>query len=205
MQEIFRSMHRFLDRPLSLPARVILLAGIALLVLGALLPLWRIELVAPQYAEGLRLDMYTYKIVAGHDGQDLPEINTLNHYIGMKPIEQADFIELKWIPFAVGAFALLALRASAIGRIGHLVDLGVLFGYFGAFSLGSFAYRLYTYGHQLNPRAPMKIEPFMPVVIGQQQIANFVQTSLPLAGSLCMGGFLLSVVLAVWLSRREVA
>jgi hypothetical protein len=86
MQEIFRSMHRFLDRPLSLPARVILLAGIALLVLGALLPLWRIELVAPQYAEGLRLDMYTYKIVAGHDGQDLPEINTLNHNIGMKPI-----------------------------------------------------------------------------------------------------------------------
>jgi hypothetical protein len=112
---------------------------------------------------------------------------------------------MKWIPFAVGAFALLALRACAIGRIGHLVDLGVLFGYFGAFSLGSFAYRLYTYGHQLNPRAPMKIEPFMPVVIGQQQIANFVQTSLPLAGSLCMGGFLLSVVLAVWLSRREVA
>ena len=73
MQEIFRSMHRFLDRPLSLPGRVILLIGIALLVLGAMLPLWRIELVAPQYAEGLRLDMYTYKIVAGHDGQDLPD------------------------------------------------------------------------------------------------------------------------------------
>ena len=68
--------------------------------------------------------------------------------------------------------------------------------YFGAFSLGSFAYRLYSYGHHLDPHAPMKITPFMPVVIGSQQIANFVQTSLPLAGTLCMDGFL------VLLARR---
>jgi hypothetical protein len=49
----------------------------------------------------------------------------------------------------------------------------------------------------------MTIEPFMPVVIGRQQIANFVQTSMPLAGSFCMAGFLLAVVGAIWLSRRE--
>lgn len=205
MQEVFRSVHKFLDRPLSLGARGVMLVGIVLLVGGAMLPLWRIQLVAPQYAEGLTLDMYTYKIVAGNGGQDLPEINTLNHYIGMKPIEQADFVEMKWIPFAVGAFALIALRASAMGRIGNLVDLGVLFVYFGAFSLASFAFRLYTYGHQLDPKAPMTIEPFMPVVIGRQQIANFVQTSLPLEGTACMGGFVLAVIVAIWLSRREVA
>ena len=51
--------------------------------------------------------------------------------------------------------------------------------------------------------APMTIEPFMPVLIGSQQIANFVQTSLPLAGTLCMGGFLLALVAALFLSVRD--
>ncbi len=85
----------------------------------------------------------------------------------------------------------------------NIVDLGVLFLYFGVFSLGSFAYRLYSYGHHLDPHAPMKIKPFMPVVFGSQQIANFVQTSLPLAGTFCMGAFFLFVLLAFWHSVRE--
>ena len=153
--------------------------------------------MAPQYAEGLTLDMYAYQIVAGNNGQDLAEINTLNHYIGMKPIAQADFLEMKVLPFAIGVFALLALRAVVVGRIVTLVDLSVLFLYFGAFSLGSFAYRLYTYGHHLDPHAPMKIAPFMPVVIGSQQIANFVQTSLPLAGTICMTAFLVLLIAAL--------
>jgi hypothetical protein len=196
-------IQRLLDRPVTLTARMLLAAAIAVLLAGAVLPLWRISLVAPQYAEGLTLDMYAYQIVAGNSGQDLAEINTLNHYIGMKPIAQADFLEMKVLPFAIGAFSLLTLRALAVGRIISLLDLAVLFVYFGAFSLGSFAYRLYSYGHHLDPQAPMKIKPFMPVVIGSQPIANFVQTSLPLAGTLCMTAFLLLLLAALWSSVRE--
>jgi hypothetical protein len=197
------ALHRALDRPLGVRARLLVLAAVVALAVGSVLPLWQIRLVAPQYAEGLTLDMYAYQIVAGNGGQDLAEINTLNHYIGMKSIAQADFLEMKVLPFAIGVFVLLGLRAAAIGRVISLVDLAVMFGYFGAFSLGSFAYRLYTYGHQLDPRAPMKIEPFMPVVFGSQQIANFVQTSLPLAGTMCMGLFLVGLVAAIWVSMRE--
>lgn len=205
MHPALRATHRFLDRPLSLAARVVVLVGIAALVAGAFLPLWRISLVAPQYQEGLTLEMYSYKIAAGNGGQDLAEINTLNHYIGMKPIAAADFAEMTWMPFAIGVFALLGLRALVMGRVGHLVDLGVLFGYFGAFSLATFVWRLWSYGHHLDPRAPMRIEPFMPVVIGSQQIANFVQTSLPLAGTFCMAAFVLAILAAIWMSRREEA
>jgi copper chaperone NosL len=197
------AIQRLLDRPVSASARLLLLAAIVVLLAGAVLPLWRISLVAPQYAEGLTLDMYAWQIVAGNDGQDLAEINTLNHYIGMKPIAQADFLEMKVLPFAIGAFSLLTLRALVIGRIMSLVDLAVLFLYFGAFSLGSFVYRLYSYGHHLDPLAPMKIKPFMPVVIGSQPIANFVQTSLPLAGTLCMATFLLLLLAALWSSVRD--
>ena len=49
----------------------------------------------------------------------------------------------------------------------------------------------------------MRVAPFTPVVIGSQQIANFVQTSLPMAGTVCMGLFLFAIVAAIWLSRRE--
>jgi hypothetical protein len=197
-------MHRFLDRPLSIGARVLLLVGIGILAVGAALPVWRIELTAPQYAEGLSLEMYTYKIAAGNDGNDLQEINLLNHYIGMKPIAQADFVEMRWIPFAIGAFVLIGLRAVVIGRIGTVVDLLVMFAYFTAFSLGTFAYRLYTYGHDLDPKAPMRIDPFMPILVGEQQIANFVQSSWPLAGAVLMALFLPAVLGAIWLSRKEV-
>ena len=197
------AFHRVLDRPVSASGRVLLILAVALLLIGGALPLWRISLVAPQYSEGLTLDMYAYQIVAGNHGQDLAEINTLNHYIGMKPIVEADFLEMKVIPFAIGVFALLGLRAAVVGRIVTLLDLAVMFTYFGAFSLGSFAYRLYSYGHHLDSHAPMKIKPFMPVVIGSQQIANFVQTSLPLAGSVCMAAFLLLVLAALWSSVRQ--
>jgi len=203
MASFTRTLYRFLRRPPSTTGRILLVLAAAALVATAFLPLWRITLVAPQYQEGLSLHIYTYKLIAGNNGQDLNEINNLNHYIGMKAIEQADFIEMRWVPFALGVFILLALRAAAIGILRGVVDLLVLFLYFTAFSLGSFYYRLYTYGHQLDPRAPMTIEPFTPVMIGEQQIANFVQSSYPDVGAIALGLFPVLLMAALWFSRRE--
>jgi hypothetical protein len=203
MHSLLRREYDFLRRPLTLGARVLLLVGIAALVGAIILPLWKITLVAPQYQEGLTLHIFSYQLVAGNGGQDLVEINGLNHYIGMKPLEQADFFEMRWVPFALGVFILLALRAAAIGTMRSLVDVLALYLYFTAFSLGSFYYRLYTYGHDLDPKAPMTIEPFTPILIGRQQIANFVQSSWPQIGSVFLAVFPLCVIGAMWLSRRE--
>jgi copper chaperone NosL len=203
MNDFFRREHLFLRRPLSVTSRLLMLAAAAVIVAAVFLPLWRIHLVAPQYREGLSLQIYSYQLVGGNSGQDLAEINGLNHYIGMKPLKQADFVEMNWLPFCFGIFALLALRAAALGRMISLVDLGVGFTYFGLFSLGNFYYRLYSYGHNLDPRAPMTIEPFTPVMIGTQKIANFVQTSLPDSGGWFMAAFPLLIIAAVWFSRKE--
>jgi hypothetical protein len=205
MREVLREFQTFLSRPPTVAARLLLVAAAAALLAALFLPLWEIRLVAPQYQEGLSLHIFAYKLVAGNGGQDLNEINNLNHYIGMRPIVAADFIEMRWVPFALGGFILLALRAAAIGTLSSLVDLLVLYAYFTAFSLGSFYYRLYTYGHQLDSRAPMRIVPFTPVLIGRQQIANFQQSSLPEAGSLFLLLFLLLLVGALWISRKGTA
>jgi hypothetical protein len=203
MNDFLRREHLFLRRPLNVKSRLLMLAAVAVIVAAVFLPLWKIHLVAPQYREGLALRIYSYQLVGGNNGQDLVEINGLNHYIGMKPLTQADFVEMTWLPFCFGTFALFALRAAALGRMLSLVDLGVAFIYFGLFSLGNFYYRLYSYGHNLDPRAPMTIEPFTPVMIGTQKIANFVQTSLPDTGGWLMAVFPVLIAAAMWFSRKE--
>lgn len=203
MQPLLRREYVFLRRPLNLAARLLMVLAAGVLVAAVLLPLWKIRLVAPQYAEGLELHIYSYELVGGNGGQDLVEINGLNHYIGMKPLSAADFIEMRWVPFALGVFILLSLRAAALGLMISLVDVFALFVYFGLFSLGSFYYRMYTYGHVLDPHAPVHIRPFTPVLIGSQKIANFVQSSIPQAGAYCLAAFPLLVLIAMWLSRHE--
>ena len=203
MNSFLRREHRFLRRPLNVASRLLLLAAAGAFIAAVFLPLWQIHLMAPQYREGLSLHIYSHQLVGGNGGQDLNEINVLNHYIGMKPLAQADFVEMKWIPFALGVFTLLALRAAAIGRMVSLVDLLVLFLYFGAFSMGTFYFRLVRYGHDLDPHAPMTIEPFTPVMLGSQQIANFVQTSLPQSGAWFLALVPLFIAAAMWLSRKE--
>ena len=194
---------KFLDRALNPVSRGLMLLAAVLFALVVLLPLWRITLVAPQYQEGLRLTIYAYKLVGGNGGQDLVEINNLNHYIGMKPIKESDFVEITWLPFVLGIFVILSLRAAVFGRISLVIDIFVLFTYLGLFSLGLFYHRLYTYGHELDPKAPMTIDPFTPVIIGKNKIANFVQWSYPSVGGWLM--LLIPVVLAaaVWISRKE--
>ena len=203
MHDFLRREILFLRRPLNLWSRFLLLLAAGSLIAAVFLPLWKIHLVAPQYREGLELRIYSHQLVGGNGGQDLHEINTLNHYIGMKVLSEADFAEMKWMPFALGVFVVLSLRAAVIGRMASVVDLGVMFLYFTLFSLGNFYYRLHTYGHSLDPKAPMTIEPFTPVMIGSQKIANFIQTSLPQSGGILLGVFILLVMMSGWLSRKE--
>ena len=64
----------------------------------------------------------------------------------------------------------------------------MLFVYFSGFSLWSFGYKLYRYGHDLAPTAAVQVPPFMPPMFGYQQIANFEVYSYPARGVLCHGG-----------------
>jgi hypothetical protein len=63
---------------------------------------------------------------------------------------------------------------------------------------------MYTYGHQLNPEAPIKVVPFTPPVFGHQHIANFDVYSYPGVGTVLLlvaGVGLLTVLYLEWRQR----
>ncbi len=203
MKAVFERANQLLAAPLGLPPRGLLVVATLFLLPVYLTPLWRLTMFAPQYPDGLRLSIYSYRLVGGNEGQDIKEINVLNHYIGMRDLAAADFNEFKWIPFVVGALGLLFLRCAALGNLATIVDLLVLYIYFGLFSLWSFGYKLYQYGHNLAPTAAVKVPPFMPPLFGHKKLANFEVYSYPGIGSYALLVAILVVAGAVFLAWRE--
>jgi hypothetical protein len=193
---------RFLAIPLDLRSRGLLALAALLLAIVFVFPLWTLTMFAPQYPDGLRMNIYSYKMTGGNGGQDLKEINVLNHYIGMRDLAAEDFSEFKWMPFVIGGLGLLFLRAAVQGRMSHLVDVVVLYVYFAAFSLWSFAYKLYSYGHSLAPSAAVKVEPFMPPMFGFKQLANFEVYSYPAAASYALAAVALVLAAALVIAWR---
>ena len=129
---MLRREFRFLHKPLNLWSRLLLLAAAVTIAVSIFFPLWKMHLVAPQYSDGLDLYIFPYKIQGGGlNGQHLNEINNLNHYIGMKPIQEADFMEMRWMPFVFGLIILMTLRSVVFGEMSNVVDLFAVYSYFG--------------------------------------------------------------------------
>ncbi len=200
---LIQRSNRFFELSLDLRERALVVIAALLLSAVYLLPLWNLTMFAPQYPDGLRMSIYSYKLEGGREGQDVKEINLLNHYIGMKDLVSEDFTEFKWMPFVVGVIGLLFLRAAAHGRMMDLVDVTVLYGYFAAFSLWSFGYKLYSYGHNLSPTAAVKVPPFMPPLFGYKKLANFEVYSYPGPGTYVLGGVVLLLLISLWLAWRD--
>jgi hypothetical protein len=196
--------NRFFELPLTLKSRVVILVAVVALVPAFLFPLWDMTFYSNQYTDGLQLQIYAYQLEGGKTPyrDDLREINSLNHYIGMRPLLESDFSEFTWLPFAIGVLTILALRAMVIGKMASVVDVFVLFSYFGLFSLWSFYHRLYAYGHNLDPTAAIKVRPFTPPFFGEKVIANFTVYSFPDIGSVSLVAFSLLLLVAIVLSAR---
>ena len=133
------------------------------------LPLWQMTMRAPQYPKGLRL--YAF---GTHMQGDLSELNILNHYIGM-PAIQAPALETSMFPVGIGLLVVLCLAAPAhawlrraAAATAALMPIGIL---------ADLQWRLYEFGHALNPTAPIRLKAFTPLVIGQTQMGNFVSTA----------------------------
>lgn len=176
-----------------------------LMMTGVLfLPIWRIELSAPQYPEGLAMQIF-----AGNIGGDVNIINGLNHYIGMKTLHANDFIEFTVLPYCIIFFALLILVTAIINRKRILYITTILFIAFAIISMIDFWRWEYNYGHDLNPEAPIKVPgmAYQPPLIGYKQLLNFSAYSIPdIGGWLFIAtGVLLFVCAIVELRTKKIA
>jgi hypothetical protein len=161
---------------------VVALAALLLLVLYVA-PLWRIELIAPQYPEGLGLRIWVNQIT-GIKPNDLNSINGLNHYIGMRAIEPDAIPELRLMPRLVAAAIVLGLLVALAGRRWLLYAWAGVFTLGAVAGLGDFWKWGYDYGHQLDPHAAIKVPgmSYQPPMIGSKQLLNFHATSWPDVG-----------------------
>jgi hypothetical protein len=177
--------------------RPLLLLASALAGAAVFLPLWGMTLVSTQYPEGLRMVVYPTRIVG-----DIREINVLNHYIGMAEITDGFFVELKVLPVLLGLIALGCVAAAVVRRRWAIVVPLAVMVATAAYGFWSMRQRLYQFGHELDPAAPIDIAPFTPPMFGGHQLAQFATWSyfswgtwLPvLAGAL--------VAAALWLDVR---
>ncbi len=143
------------------------LVAAGLLVLSLAFPYWQLTLYAPQYPGGLRALVYLT-----HVAGDAPEISNLNHYIGMKALDEAAPLERALAVPLVLLFGALAVLSGTLGGPWRwLLRLPLVL-----FPLGFFldlSAWLWYYGHSMDPSAPIRLDPFMPVVLGRGVIAQF--------------------------------
>ncbi len=180
--------------------RLVMVVCAAAMVLVLFVPMWRIDLVAPQYPEGLYLLIHADKLSGNVD-----IINGLNHYIGMKTLHADDFPEFTILPYIIGFFALLFLITAIFGRKLLLNISLVLFVLFGIIAMIDFWKWEYDYGHNLNPDAAIKVPgmSYQPPLIGYKQLLNFSAYSMPDIGGWIFVGIGVILVVLVFLSWKK--
>jgi copper chaperone NosL len=187
-----------------IPRILILLASV--LMIGVyVFPLWSVRLTAPQYPEGLGMQI-RINTVEGATENDLNNINNLNHYIGMKKIEPDAIPELRIMPWIVAAIIVTGLATAVLAK--RKVVYGWTAGFLAIATIGliDFWKWEYDYGHHLdNEHAILKIPgmTYQPPLIGAKQLLNFRAVSLPSVGGILAGVALALAVAAAVLAWRE--
>jgi copper chaperone NosL len=183
-----------MSNKLSLTSRIILGLASLLLIATYFLPIWRIDLFAPQYPEGLVMRIWLNDIKG-----DVEIINGLNHYIGMRHIHVDMFPEFEFLVYVVAFYIVLGLAVAIIGNR-KILFWYLIFTLFGAaFALYDFYRWGYEYGHNLDPTAPIKVPglSYQPPLIGHKRLLNFDAYSYPDSGGWIVLGAA-SVAFLVW-------
>ena len=157
-----------------------ILFGIAaiLLIISIFLPYWEMELLAPQYPKGLHITAYANRLTG-----DVFEIDGLNHYIGMRPLEEAAQFEKSVSVIGIATLSLLILAAIFVHTkwvvllVLPAILMPILF-------LADLQFWLWKFGTDLDPKAPLSsaIKPFVPTVLGRGIIAQFETIATPGTG-----------------------
>jgi copper chaperone NosL len=180
--------------PLKPISRVLVALAALLMISAYFVPLWQILMWAPQYPEGLEMDIWINNITG-----DVKIISALNHYIGMKHIEVEMFPEFTYMIYIVGFLIGFGLLAAIINKRFMLWTFGALLVITGIAALVDFWLWGYDYGHNLDPTAAIIVPgmSYQPPLIGTKQLLNFTAFSGPDIGGWIFVGSALIVIAAL--------
>lgn len=189
---------------LTIVARIIVAVAALLLIATYFLPVWKIQLWAPQYPEGLVMKIWLTDISG-----DVKVINGLNHYIGMRTIEKEMFPEFTWLPIIIAVYIALGLAVSLFNRFRGLVIYAALLVIGAAVAMTDFYWWGYDYGHNLNPDAAIVVPgmAYQPPLLGYKVLLNFTALSIPDTGGwvITISGVLVFLALfyEIYVSRKH--
>ena len=172
-----------MNRPLHPASRLVLAIAVLSLVAAYFVPLWQIQLWAPQYPEGLNMKIWIDKLSGAFD-----IINGLNHYIGMAMIKVEMFPEFGYMIYVLGALIALGFLAVLAGTRKWLWIYVVVLALGGLAGLVDFYRWGYEYGHNLDPNAAIQVPgmTYQPPIIGYKHLLNFTAYSGPDIGGWVM-------------------
>lgn len=176
----------------------LLLAARVLLLVSLFLPYWHMELHAPQYPDNLHLTAYM-----NHLTGDVAEIDGLNHYIGMRPLEEAAQFERSIGVYVMIFFVILLEFAGWIhSRWAVLLVLPALL--FPAVFLLDLHLWMSHFGMNLDPDAPLSnaVEPFVPPILGTGMVGQFKTVAMPGAGLILATIASLTIIASLFFHRR---
>ena len=171
------------------------------MVLVYFVPMWDINLEAPQYPEGLGMKIWINKLSG-----DIPTINGLNHYIGMQKIEEDSIPELRYMPVFLGLIIGLGFLSVVLRKRWFYYSWVGLFAVLGIVAGWDFYQWEYDYGHNLNPTAAIKVPgmSYQPPLIGSKQLLNFTAHSYPdLGGQIILFVGMAVVLMAIYMAFFE--
>ena len=185
--------------------KVVALICSLLMLVVLFVPIWQIQLTAPQYPEGLILKICANKLAGNVD-----IVNGLNHYIGMRMLHAEDFVEFTILPYIIVGYAALGLLTLVLNRKKIFNAWFILFIFIGIVSMIDFYRWEYNYGHELNPDAPIKVPgmTYQPPFIGYKQLLNFSAYSIPDVGGwifAAIGLILVVTCFSNWIKQKSIS
>lgn len=184
------------EKKLSIVSSIFIGAASMLVFASLFFPWWRMEFWAPQYPEGLNIIVFPDKLEG-----EIDNINSLNHYIGMKNFSEENFPELEYLPYLIGGLAILVLLAALIRKKAYLYSVIGLFVVGGALGVWDLRRWLKDFGTNLDPKAPIEMDPFVPPILGENIVANFTtNSSLQMGSYLVVAAFIL-ILIPLWKER----
>lgn len=148
--------------------RALLVVAGLLVFISTLLPLWGMTMIAPQYPDGLHVRVYP-----GDLQGDLSIINVLNHYVGMRSLHMEDFVEVLILPYLLAAIGVGLIVAGLFSKRGIAIAMVVLLLLTAIAGFAELRRTLVEYGTDLDPMAPLDLEPFVPPIVGRYVVWNF--------------------------------